>query len=449
LGKFERMFEEEKKCIQAGGLYKGDQAMTYTPARIQPFIRSQRGCSEPDIVELPELRERLDLLVPSGSPSALCNLQDYALAYIEQYRSNTVALEHEWDFLSTMLDHAWQQEQYEVVARLAAALAYPAGRRHRFAEAKHVLQLGIVASRRIQDRRCFASLLNRFGGLMFTHGRYQQGHRLWHTGLSYIESDGPPQGLWEPLYSFTQIVDTLGNYAAAQHFLGTYYCDSRSDDPDGLAVALFARGLYARFMGDMDKASTDFSHCLSLLLPQTLSPSRQLFMITVQAELARAQGYYARSQQYTQSALLLAQAFGDLHIFATLLIDEGVFASWKGRLDDTQRVVAHLRAIVSQVEFPNVAVVNQILEQRLLESGALPPQLDLSVPSTELPGTLSARETEVLQLVAKGLSSREIARCLVITPATVKKHLEHIYTRLDVHNRTSALAQARRLRILA
>ena len=409
---------------------------------------SQSTCAQPESSSLIEVRERLDLLVPGANHATIRDLQDYALSYIEQYRANTVALEHEWDFLSAVLDHAWQQEQYEVVARLAAALAYPAGRCHRFAEAKHVLQLGIVASRRIQDRQCFASLLNRLGGLVFTHGRYQQGHRLWHTGLSYIESDGSPQGLWEPLYSFTQIVDTLGNYAAAQHFLETYYGDSHSDDPDGLAVALFARGLYARFMGDMDKASTDFSHCLSLLLPRALSPSRQLFMITVQAELARAQGYYARSQQYTQSALVLAQAFGDLHIFATLLIDEGVFATWQGQLDDTQRVVARLRTIVGQVEFPNVAVVNQVLEQRLLESGVLSPQLVLSVPSTELPGTLSARETEVLQLVAKGLSSREIARYLVITPATVKKHLEHIYTRLDVHNRTSALAQARRLRIL-
>jgi len=45
---------------------------------------------------------------------------------------------------------------------------------------------------------------------------------------------------------------------------------------------------------------------------------------------------------------------------------------------------------------------------------------------------------EVLQLVAAGLSNQEIAGRLVITPGTVKKHLEHVYSKLDVHSRTSA-----------
>ena len=59
---------------------------------------------------------------------------------------------------------------------------------------------------------------------------------------------------------------------------------------------------------------------------------------------------------------------------------------------------------------------------------------------------LSQREREVLHFVAVGLSNREIASRLVISPVTVKKHLEHIYTRLDVHNRTSAIARARMLK---
>lgn len=56
---------------------------------------------------------------------------------------------------------------------------------------------------------------------------------------------------------------------------------------------------------------------------------------------------------------------------------------------------------------------------------------------------MSEREIEVLQLVADGLSNQEIAGRLVITSGTVKKHLEHIYSKLDVHSRTSAIAMAR------
>ena len=51
---------------------------------------------------------------------------------------------------------------------------------------------------------------------------------------------------------------------------------------------------------------------------------------------------------------------------------------------------------------------------------------------------LSEREQEVLRLVADGLSNAAIASALVIAPGTVKKHLDNIYGKLDVANRTQA-----------
>lgn len=56
---------------------------------------------------------------------------------------------------------------------------------------------------------------------------------------------------------------------------------------------------------------------------------------------------------------------------------------------------------------------------------------------------LSAREVEILAAVARGLSNREIARALVIAEATVKTHLVHVFTKLDVDSRTAAVARAR------
>lgn len=57
--------------------------------------------------------------------------------------------------------------------------------------------------------------------------------------------------------------------------------------------------------------------------------------------------------------------------------------------------------------------------------------------------SLSARETEVLRLVAAGASNTRIADALHISHATVKSHLVHIYTKLDVSSRTAAVAAAR------
>lgn len=51
---------------------------------------------------------------------------------------------------------------------------------------------------------------------------------------------------------------------------------------------------------------------------------------------------------------------------------------------------------------------------------------------------LTAREREVLGLLLKGASNREIARTLVISGATVENHLHHIYKKLGVSTRTQA-----------
>lgn len=61
---------------------------------------------------------------------------------------------------------------------------------------------------------------------------------------------------------------------------------------------------------------------------------------------------------------------------------------------------------------------------------------------------LSSRELELLELLATGLGNRQMARRLFISEATVKTHLVHIYEKLSVDNRTAAIAEARRRRIL-
>ncbi|HJS19062.1 MAG TPA: response regulator [Anaerolineales bacterium] len=56
--------------------------------------------------------------------------------------------------------------------------------------------------------------------------------------------------------------------------------------------------------------------------------------------------------------------------------------------------------------------------------------------------TLTEREREVLDLLAKGLTNKEIAEKLVITTNTVKRHLKAIFEKLDVHTRSAATAKA-------
>ncbi len=55
---------------------------------------------------------------------------------------------------------------------------------------------------------------------------------------------------------------------------------------------------------------------------------------------------------------------------------------------------------------------------------------------------LSERECEVLRLLAEGLTNREIARALYVSPRTAGSHVDHILTKLEVHSRTAAVAYA-------
>jgi DNA-binding NarL/FixJ family response regulator len=64
---------------------------------------------------------------------------------------------------------------------------------------------------------------------------------------------------------------------------------------------------------------------------------------------------------------------------------------------------------------------------------------DLTLPAHRI---LSAREQEVLRLVARGLTSKAIAKQLVLSPKTVDHHLSSILNKLGVENRAHAVATA-------
>jgi DNA-binding NarL/FixJ family response regulator len=67
-----------------------------------------------------------------------------------------------------------------------------------------------------------------------------------------------------------------------------------------------------------------------------------------------------------------------------------------------------------------------------------------AVPSQAAPpgGALTERETEVVLLMAQGLSNRQIAGQLFVTEATVKTHVNNVFTKLDVSDRAAAVAWA-------
>ncbi|HEY3687445.1 MAG TPA: helix-turn-helix transcriptional regulator, partial [Streptosporangiaceae bacterium] len=62
-----------------------------------------------------------------------------------------------------------------------------------------------------------------------------------------------------------------------------------------------------------------------------------------------------------------------------------------------------------------------------------------AVPAA-VPDVLTAREEEIARLVARGLSNKEVAEELVISPATVARHVANIFTKLDLSSRAQVAA---------
>jgi two-component system, NarL family, response regulator DegU len=93
-----------------------------------------------------------------------------------------------------------------------------------------------------------------------------------------------------------------------------------------------------------------------------------------------------------------------------------------------------------------VAGGNMVIDPQLVV--ALAEELSQTKERNRKAETLTAREVEVLQLLAFGHTNKDIAERLFISPDTVKTHLEHIFEKLGASDRTAAVAEALRRHLI-
>jgi LuxR family maltose regulon positive regulatory protein len=145
------------------------------------------------------------------------------------------------------------------------------------------------------------------------------------------------------------------------------------------------------------------------------------------------QGDTRKAEADLERALTLAEPEGYVRIF----LDEG---------QPIQRLLAQWLAHADAGPVRDYAL--RLLSQFEAESHTLTAARETASSIGNLIEPLSEREREVLQLMALGKTNQEIARQLIVAPGTIKAHTASIYRKLDVANRTEAVARARQLGIL-
>ena len=158
----------------------------------------------------------------------------------------------------------------------------------------------------------------------------------------------------------------------------------------------------------------------------------------LQALALAADGDQAAAVDALAEALTLASPPGYVRVFADAGAPMGVLL---GRLVAAQRAE---HATARSVPLGCLARVLQAFGQQQAVPGSRP--RTATVPG--LVEQLTARELEILRLVAAGTPNQAIADQLVVTLDTVKKHITHLLAKLGAANRTEAVARARQLGLL-
>jgi LuxR family maltose regulon positive regulatory protein len=210
------------------------------------------------------------------------------------------------------------------------------------------------------------------------------------------------------------------------------------------AKFLLVKGSETGKAGDLQQAA-------ELLMTLMLAAERYQ-RVTSQIEifvlLAMVQS--ALGEEGAENTLLRALALGEPEGYRRVYLDDG----W--RLGDLLRQCRFLQQ-KSGSHLPSVAFIDSLLEaiQHTAtgrESDDRPVELRASPTTARLedgfPISLSAREMEVLALIAEGKSNQEISAELYLALNTVKRHAYNIFTKLEVKKRTQAVSRARQLGLI-
>ena len=351
-----------------------------------------------------------------------------------------------------------------------------------FPEAQRMLKESVSISRELGAAGTFdlAGALQILANVALLQGNLDDTRELAEESLRLFQELGVAWGAGLALHHLGRSILELGDPAAARPLLEESVKLIRvAEDRSTLALPMDALGLVALQQGDYAGARTSFEEALSVAHGET---SHKKFVADALAHLgsvALRMGEYYESLSFYRQSLALNLEHGYKYGIAEDLAGLAEVASLLGQAEQAVRLLGAVEALreasnirlspLRRAEYERTVegihahlddaafakawkeghtmTLDEVLaaQEAILQAASLPPEQPLPSPAKSTPTyphELTAREVDVLRLVAAGSSNQEIADTLVISDRTVNSHLVHIFNKLGVNSRAAAAAFA-------
>jgi predicted ATPase/DNA-binding CsgD family transcriptional regulator/Tfp pilus assembly protein PilF len=319
--------------------------------------------------------------------------------------------------------------------RLLALVSLQAGSHD---EARASVEAAITAARAAGDDWQEGLAQSTRAAILVRQGRLNDAQRAYEIALDVLR-DNNGWGVAQTLYGFGTLARTRRDHAAALRHFGDALALYRAIDarPE-IARCLAGVGWVALSQRDLELARSSLTESiqLSLATGQRLLIARGLEALGV---LALAEGDPARAVRLEGAALALREAVSEVSQAPARARHGALFETAREQLGASAAAVllAEGRAMSSDdaIRYGTGTAIVAAADGAGGAAGPAPRTAGAGAPSV-----LTVREQEIAALIARGRSNRAIADELVISPATVARHVANIFTKLGFSARAQVVA---------
>ena len=290
--------------------------------------------------------------------------------------------------------------------------------------------LGIFDALGLRERSAFAATV--LGSAHRYLGDRDEARRCFQTAMDLRAEADDRRGLSVAMNNLALMALDDGDLVAARANLERSLVIKRQlGDQNSLAIGLANLSDVLIRMGEFDASRRTLDE-VAELAEGLGNPQVTGLLEANRGFLAAEQGRWAESGDHYQAAALAHEEGGQAHDIVVALTGLGRAVHRLGRHDESAR---HLRA----AEALAAGIANP---QRLADVRTALAETGESADAAALPDGLTVRQVDVLRLLADGLSNKQIAAELSLSPGTVERHLATVYRKLGLGGRVDAARYA-------